>query len=203
MISRSLDSRTMNIDAYIDMINNVQRENGIEPTMREALYDPVSKRRINMFERERLEKEGVDLSAYDNSSNAGCKGCHKCQQEDMKTISNIERGVFVYNESDLVDESDEDYICEYCTKIGYDNKYRPDACDMCDDCDGCMEYLSGECDGCGYSTLYNGGCSYGEVSNGGDYSMSQEDSQLIEEIEDGGPDYEPKYPDGGFSIMNY
>lgn len=203
MISKQFDSRLINIDNYIDMMKNAQEANGVTPTMREALYDPVSKHKINMFERARLEKDGVDLTKYGNSNKVGCSGnCNKCQQGEKK-VSNIERGVFVYNEDDLVDETDETYICEYCTKIGYDSSYKPDICDTCDDCEGCTEYLSGECDGCGYSATYNGGCSYGEVSNDSDYKMNSEDSQLIEEIEDGGPDYEVKIPDGGFSIMNY
>lgn len=202
MISNKFDSRSKNIDTYIDMIRNAQRDSGITPTMQEALYDPVTKRRINIFERERLEEKGVDLTKYGNARSSGCTGCNKCKDGERK-ISNIERGIFVYNEDDLVDESDELYVCEYCTKIGYDSSYKPDVCDTCDDCEGCTEYISGECDGCGYSATYNGGCSYGEINSDNDYQMNTEDSQLINEIEDGGPDYEVKIPTGGFSIMNY
>lgn len=201
MISKNFDTRSKNIDTFIDMINNAQRDNGITPTMQEALYDPITKRKINIFERVRLEKEGVDLSKYGNSSN--CGNCRNCQK-DEKNISNIQRGVFVYNTDDLIDESDDElYVCEFCTKIGYSSSYKPDVCDTCDDCEGCTEYISGECDGCGYSTLYNGGCSYGEVGGDNNYEMNPEDSQLFDEINNGGPDYEVKKPDGGFSIMNY
>lgn len=202
MIGKEFDTRSKNIDTFMDMISSAQRDNGIKPTMQEALFDPVTKRRINVFERARLEKEGVDLSKYGNSKKSGCSGCHKCDKGE-KPMSNIERGVFVYNEDDLIDESDDMYICEYCTKIGYDNAYKPDICDVCDDCEGCTEYLSGECDGCGYSTTYNGGCSYGESNVEAEYQMNSEDSQLIDEIEDGGPDYEVMIPDGKFTIMNY
>lgn len=201
MISKSLDNRFSNIDKMIDTLIEVQRENGEIPTMREALFDPVTKERINIFRRERLEKEGVDLSKYGNNDSVvnNCKGCNKCE----KGISNIARGVFVYSEDDLAEEdSDEEYVCEYCTKIGYDGSYRPDVCDICDDCDGCAEYLGDTCDGCKYSALYNGGSSYGESSDE-DVEMRQEDSSLLEEVENGVPDYEIEYPDGNFTIMDY
>ena len=200
MIGKSFDSRSKNIDTLIDMIIGVQKENGVEVTMREALFDPITKERINKFKRDKLEKNGVDLSKY-SKDNSKCSSCGKCGE---RTISNIERGVFVYNEDDLIDDSDEEYICEYCTKIGYDNAYRPDMCDTCDDCEECTEYMAGECDGCKYSSLYNGGSSYSEINNGKtDYTMNSEDELLIDEIEDGGPDYEVKKPDGGFTVMNY
>lgn len=197
---KRLDTRSNNIDEYIDMMNNVKRENGIEPTMREALFDPVTKRRINKFERTRLELAGVDLSEYGNSSCSG--NCKNCKGHD-KHMSNIERGVFVYNEDDLVDESDELYVCEYCTMIGYDGKYKPEVCDTCTSCEECTEYMNGECDGCGYSPLFNGGSSYGELTNGVENTMCHEDETLFEELEEDEPDYEVRYPDGGFTIMNY
>lgn len=202
MLSKEFDTRSKNIDTFIDMINSAQKDSGITPTMTEALFDPVTKRRINMFERKRLEEDGVDISKYENTSGSKCCNCKKCQEKE-KEISNIERGIFVYNEDDLIDESDDVYVCDYCTKIGYSGSYKPDICDTCDDCEGCTEYMSGECDGCGYSTTYNGGSSYGEVNSDSDYQMNQEDSELINELEEDRPDYEVKYPDGGFSIMNY
>ena len=192
------DSKFKNIDEAIDLLVSAQKENGITPTMREALFDPITKERVNKFKRAKLEKEGKDLSEYHTNT---CGGCNKCNKNN---ISNIERGIFVYSEDDLIDESDEGYICEYCTKIGYDNKYRPEVCDTCDDCEGCVEYTSGECDGCHYSNLYNGGMSYGESTNQDMTTrLNSEDSSLIDEIENGGPDYEVHYPMGRFTILNY
>lgn len=200
MFSNNLNTRSANIDTYIDMLNNVKRENGIEPTMREALFDPVSKKRINKFERAKLENAGVDLSEYGNSE---CnRNCKHCKGHDKK-ISNIERGVFVYNEDDLVDESDALYVCEYCIKVGYDGKYKPEVCDTCDDCETCTEYMNGDCDGCGYSITYNGGSSYGEITDGDENSMYPEDESIFEELDEDRPDYGVKYPDGKFTIMNY
>lgn len=202
MIGKNFDNRYSNIDKMIDMLIEVQKENGETPTMREALFDPVTKERINVFKREKLEKEGVDLSKYGNNDSVvnSCKGCNKCE----KGISNIARGVFVYSADDLEDDDDSEgeYICEYCTKIGYDGAYKPDICDTCDDCDGCAEYLSDTCDGCKYSVLYNGGSSYGETSDE-DIQMNIEDSTLLKDVEEGGPEYEVEYPDGGFTIMDY
>lgn len=198
MIGNSLDSRSKDIDNLIDMMVNAQKENGIKVTMTEALFDPNTKERINIFRRRKLEKEGVDLTKY----GAVEKSCNKCNKCGEKTISNIERGIFVYNEDDLIDEEEGEYVCEYCTKIGYDSSYKPDICDTCDDCEGCTEYINGVCDGCQYSLLYNGGSSYGQISNE-NVSINSEDEVLFDEIENGGPDYEVEFPDGGFTIMNF
>lgn len=200
MIGKRFDTRSKDIDVYIDMINEAKRDNGIEPTMREALFDPITKRKINKFERSKLENDGVDLTNYSNSSCSG--NCNKCKGHS-DGISNIERGVFVYNEDDLIEESDEMYICEYCTKIGYAGKYRPEICDVCEDCDTCTEYMSGECDGCGYSVPYNGGYSYGEANNEENNSMCPEDENLFGDLNGDRPDYEVKYSDGRFTVLNY
>lgn len=199
-ISKAFDSRNQNIDNMIDALISIQKEHGIQPSMREALFDPNTKERINRFQRAKLEKEGVDLSKY----NLHCNGnCSSCKKEDTHT-SNIERGVFVYSENDLVDEEDGDYVCEFCTKIGYDGKYRPEVCDTCDDCDGCTDAIAGECDGCRYSAYYNGGITYG-VSTQQDENqfLSPEDSQIIEDLREEKPEEQIRYPDGGFSIMDY
>lgn len=198
MIGNSLDSRSKDIDNLIDMMVNAQKENGIKVTMTEALFDPNTKERINIFRRRKLEKEGVDLTKY----GAVEKSCNKCNKCGEKNISNIERGIFVYNEDDLIDEEEGEYVCEYCTKIGYDSSYKPDICDTCDDCEGCTEYINGECDGCQYSLTYNGGSSYGQISSE-EIVIKSEDEILFDEIENGGPDYEVEFPDGGFTIMNF
>lgn len=199
-IGRNFDQRSKNIDGLFDMLTEVQKKNGIEPTMTEALFDPVTKERINVFKRKKLEASGVDLSKY-GEGNTKCKSCNKCEEKKM---SNIERGVFVYNEDDLVDEEEGGiYVCEYCTHIGYDNAYRPEVCDMCDSCEECMDYINGECDGCEYSATFNSGRSYGELSTDTKITLNTEDESLIEEVKEDIPDYEVKKPVGGFTIMNY
>jgi hypothetical protein len=200
-ITNEFSPRSKNVDEIIDMIISAQQESGIESHMRKAIYDPVTNERINKFKRAKLEEKGVDLSSYTGSQ---CTGCQKnCNGKDNRPLSNIERGVFVYNEQDLIDDSDEGYICEYCNKIKYDNRYLPEVCDICDDCETCMEYRNGQCDGCEYSQIYNGmsySAASGENSSG---SMREEDQELFEEIDSDSPDYEVHYPTGNFTIMKY
>lgn len=164
--------------------------------MRKALFDPNTNRRINKFERARLEQRGVDLTPYD-SERSGCGTCPK------KNISNIMRGIFVYSEEDLYDDDDSTpYVCEHCRAIGFDSKYKPEECDVCTECEDCSDYTNGECDGCGYSTLYNGGMTYGEASGEGQQDLIlSEDVSYIKQINEF--DDRPHKPDGGFSIMNY
>lgn len=198
MISKQLNSREQNIDNIIDTLLAAQKDAGLETHMREVLFDPSTNERINRFQRERLEREGVDLSAYGNSVNGGCSGCSKkCD----KPMSNIERGVFVYNEDDLVDDTDDLYICEYCMSIGFDQKYKPEVCDSCEGCLDCRQYRNGECDGCGYSVVYNG-TRYGATRDI-DVDRNEQDEKLLQEISGDRPDEEVHYPDGGFTIMDY
>lgn len=195
-----MDSREKNIDKAIDMLVAVQKENGVDSHMRKVLFDPVTKARINRFHRERLEKDGVDLKPYGLE---GCKGCNSgCAKEK---VSNISRGVFVYSEDDLLDDDDSDelYICEYCTKIGYDGAYKPECCDICDSCEECREYRENECDGCGYSRTYNG-TSYGLTSEQSVIdTLNTEDTMIYDELDRDIPDEKIHLPDRKFSIMNY
>jgi hypothetical protein len=194
---KSSFTRTTDIDSMIDMLVEVQKENGITPTMTEALFDPNTKEKINVFKRKRLEEKGVDLTPY--GFNPACNSCKNKKKED---VSDIERGVFVYDANDMYVEVDGEYICEYCTKIGYDSAYRPDMCDTCNDCEECTEYMSNECDGCKYSTLYNDGASYGEAT-GEEGEINMEDSLLFEEVVEGRPNYDKERPTGKFTIMDY
>lgn len=200
-ITTEFSPRSKNVDEICDMIISAQQENGVQSHMRKAIYDPVTNERINKFKRAKLESKGVDLSNY---TGCQCTGCSKdCDGKDKKPLSNIERGVFVYNEEDLEDDSDEGYICEYCTKIKFDNRYLPEVCDICDDCETCMEYRNGQCDGCEYSQIYNG-MSYSSASGeSSSDNMKPEDVALFEEINSGVPDYEVHYPTGKFTIMKY
>lgn len=198
-IAKDLDAREKNIDRAIDMLLAVQKENGIESNMQKALFNPTTKARVNRFQRARLEKDGVDLKPYGLDS---CNGCGKCEKEK---ISNIKRGVFVFDDEDLYDDEDseEPYICEYCTHVGYDDAYKPECCDICDDCETCREYINGECDGCGYSRTFNG-TSYGFTSEQTvTDTMNTEDSMIYNELDEDIPDETIHLPDRKFSIMNY
>ena len=195
-ITNEFASKNKNVDEVIDTVLQAQRDNGIEVHMREALFDPVTSARINKFQRARLEAKGVDLTPYGVHS---CNGCGKCNDK-KKNESNIARGIFVYSEDDLIDDSDEEYVCEYCMRIGYDDKYRPEECDVCDQCEECREYQNGECDGCKYSPIYNGS-TYGEVIYGESAELNPEDSHLIEESQQF--DDRIHYPTGHFSVLNY
>ena len=101
MIGKNLNLKGKNIDYLIDMLVETQKENGVEPTMHEALYDPDTNERINRFKRKKLEAQGVDLSKY---------GLKTKEKKSKSEISNIERGVFVYSEDDLFDETEGETI---------------------------------------------------------------------------------------------
>ena len=198
--SKATDARYCNIDSVIDMMIETQKQNGVSTNMREYLFDPVTSKRINEFKRRKLEEKGVDLSNYNR---AGCKGCNKCKKDNNQ--SNIERGVFVFNEDDLIDESDDGYVCDYCLKIGVDGRYAPEECDVCDDCYECQEYIRGVCDGCEYSVCFNGQ-TYGEIigeRSESTASMSPEDQRIFDELEECDVETDILYPIGGFTIMNY
>ncbi|MCM1220944.1 MAG: hypothetical protein NC548_41305 [Lachnospiraceae bacterium] len=198
-LTKDLDEKEKNIDRAIDMLLAVQKENGVESGMQKALFDPTTNARINKFLRARLEQDGVDLKPYGVETCGGCKGCQK------KELSNIKRGVFVFDEEDLYDdeESEEPYVCEYCNKIGYDNAYKPELCDICDDCADCREYVAGECDGCGYSRTYNG-TSYGLTTEQTVVdTMNPEDSKIYNELDEQIPDEVIHRPSRKFSIMDY
>ena len=194
MISNAFETRKNDVDAVIDTLIKAQQDSGIETHMRKALFDPKTNERINKFQRARLEAKGVDLSDYPGNESK----CKKCE----KHLSNIERGVFVYNDEDLIDGSDEPYICEYCTKISFYNRYKPEECDVCEDCESCREHMNGECDGCEYSITFNG-TTYGSLDDADvDVTMKEEDQRVFEEI-DSGPDYTTHYGSGHFTIMNF
>ena len=178
------------------MISDVQKENGEDNDMREALYDPHTMERINKFKRRKLELEGVDLTEY------GSDPISKSKDKEDGEKSNIARGIFVFNEADLIDEEDGEYICEHCFKTGSGCIYKPDICDLCHECDSCSEAMSGTCDGCAYSTFYNGGMSYGQASNM-EIQLTSEDTSLFDDITDGGPDYKKEKPTGHFTILDY
>lgn len=202
MLNNGFSDNNANIDNVLDTLVDVQKKNNITPTLKEALFDPETKERINVFRRKKLEAQGVDMSKYDETVECSkkCPGCKKDKPDDEHK-SNIERGIFVYNEDDLIDEEEGEYVCEHCIKIGYDGGYKPDICDTCDDCEGCTEYLSGDCDGCQYSTLYNGGLSYSQ-STGQESTIDESDRELYDEIDDDFDD-EVKIPTGGFTILDF
>lgn len=197
-ITNKFDTRNKNIDAIIDMMIETQKENGVESHMAEVLYDPDTNERVNRFKRKRLEELGVDLSRYGNHDCVKCGG--GCGKKENKPVSNIERGVFVYNENDLVDESDEQYVCEYCAKVSYDGTYSPEVCDFCDECEMCNDMMRGECDGCCYSNFYNG-ASYGSLMEMGT-TMRDEDSKILDELESGKEDAEVHVPTRRFTVLS-
>lgn len=203
-ISKIESVRTDNIDNMLDSLIQIQKENGVESKLREAIFDPKTNQRVNVYRRKELERKGVDTSDYINSPVTKESKCKKCPKAIEKGISNIARGIFVYNESDLIEDSGEMYICEYCTDIGRDNKYRPDKCDTCTSCIECNEYIGNTCDGCGYSTLYNEGSTYGELTNqNNDDFMKDEDRKLFVDIESDKPEFKRFEPTGGFTINDY
>lgn len=187
--------RDINIDNMIDTLLDVQKQNGIENTMREALFHTRTSERLNVFRRKRMEANG-QISEYLPLSNS---------KPESKEVSNIERGVFVYDRHDLEEVTDEPYVCEFCTLIGAEGEYRSHICDLCDECEKCTDYRNNECDGCEYSILYNGGSTYGEVHDIQDTkALSAEDEALLCEITKEDEDVKTsKDTKEKFTIMNF
>lgn len=158
-------SRFNNIDAMIDILNEEKRKNGVKTTMERVMFHPNTNERMNRFQKKIYEK---------NPLNQKLVNLKKEEEPSEKPISNIERGVFVYDQNDIIDEdSSLPYVCEYCTQIDYTNRYRPDICDLCDSCETCNYYTNNECDGCEYSVTFNG-CTYSEAT--GDVGESSKDN---------------------------
>lgn len=190
-------SRSRNIDQFLDSLIEAQEQNGgVRTHLRKALFDPYTNRRINCFERKRLEEQGVDLSSYSDADGEVVK------KKDVSTLPLL-RGVYAISEEDLCPEEDDFYICEYCRQIGRDNKYRPEVCDMCTCCEQCSEAMADECDGCSYSTYYNG-TTYGEANQEEVEPVEFDetlDAKVIHQLNEDCK--KPRRPDGGFTIMKY
>lgn len=191
---RRFANRDVNIDKMIDTLMDVQSQNGVTCTMKEALFHPNTSERINVFRRKHLEKQGK-LDELQPLSRT---------KSDNKT-SNIARGVFVYDANDLEVDSDEPYVCEFCSLIGSDGVYRNDTCDLCDECEKCADYRNNQCDGCEYSILFNGGYTYGETHNVSVEDTSiNEDKLLFDEFTQDDTEVKTsKNTKERFSIMNY
>lgn len=90
-------------------------------------------------------------------------------------------GVFMTEDDDFDDDGDGIYVCEYCDKLGYHQKYRPEICDSCRVCDSCNQYENGECSGCSYS-IYRDGEYYRDKISESEL-MSDKDIELFQMLE--------------------
>lgn len=181
MIGRQVDltSLSVNIDNLIDRMVAVQQENGVPVHMSECGFDPVTKKRVNRFHKKILKDQGVDLKSYMTLSS-------QSNEEIPVQESQIKRGVFVYDSSDLIEEDDSPYVCEDCVELGYNGEYIAETCDLCEICSNCQHMTNGDCDGCVYSPIYRGGITYGEFMSNGDTTfdtLNDKDKMLIEEVD--------------------
>jgi hypothetical protein len=95
-------------------------------------------------------------------------------------------GIFNMEIDDFDDEDgDGIYICEYCDKLGYHQKYRPEICDTCQACDSCSQYESGECSGCSFS-IYRDGEYYRDKIPESEL-MTENDMKLFQQLESDAP----------------
>lgn len=98
------------------------------------------------------------------------------------------------------DEDDnDDYICEYCTDLGYSNKYKSYICDNCTKCESCSEFQSGKCDGCTYSKTRTGHLYSESLSI--DQIVDPDDLELLKSSDD--EDTTVRRKPGKFSILDY
>lgn len=145
-----------NIDKLIDAFNSAQEAEGIKKTFAEDenVGKSVSKRSDNNIQLPEQTKK---------------KGGWFC-------------GVFMTEDDDF-DDDDENgiYVCEYCDKLGYHQKYRPEICDSCRACDTCNQYEIGDCSGCSYS-IYRDGEYYRDKISESEL-MSDKDIELFQIIE--------------------
>ena len=215
-----------NIDTMCDVLVVTQQEMGQEPSMQEASYDR-SGNKIRRFKRssdgklidtrtgEILKKdEPRDIPYVKRIGESDSvrvmekkKPCSECpvkheEKKEKKHLGFIERGFDNFYNGFFGDEEDDDndeYICEYCTELGYSSKYKAHICDNCTKCETCDEYQRGSCDGCTYSRTRTGRLYSESLSL--DQIVDPDDLELLEESKENVRSERRKF--GGFSILNY
>lgn len=207
MTTRSIDltETGLNIDDLLDVYVRTQKENGMDPHMKEV--DVI------------IDNDGKvvrDKFGHYEESHEKKKPCQECAHPCMATTTEETVPWYMRNRMGLFgedasseledDEDDGPYICEYCSEIGFKKEYKPYICDTCTACESCTEFESQDCDGCGYSK-YRTGQFYSQVlAKSGDQSYLDEGEQeLIDEIQSGDyeDDDEVRNPNLSFTIMNY
>ena len=217
-----------NVDTMCDVLVATQQEMNQTPSMQEAEYDkcgtkirrfkrtydgrvldtrtgeifgPDDERDFPVIPRTGgNDPQKVRVMKSESTCSKTCPIKEKAEKE-KKRVGLFERGFVNFYNGVFGDEEGDDndeYICEYCTDLGYGSKYKAYLCDNCTKCETCSEFSNGSCDGCSYSRTRTGRL-YSE-SLSVDQIVDADDLEIIntkEEKQNGRRKF------GGFSILNY
>lgn len=226
-IDYSSMTRLPNVDTMCDVLVTTQKEMNQTPSMQEAEYDKLGKK-VRRFKRTSDNKvidtrtgeiiepgeerdfpivprtsEHLTQRVRVMKSESTCESCpvKEKQQKEKKRLKLFERG-FANFYNGVFDEDDEDdndeYICEYCTELGYGSKYKAYLCDNCTKCETCSEFSNGTCDGCSYSRTRTGRLYSESLSL--DQIVDADDLEIINTREE---NENERRKFGGFSILDY
>lgn len=132
----------LNIDTLCTVYSETQKSLGQTPIFKER------KSPEDESDSDKVKSESVVEET--GKCNNECSTCAK-KKYDLALTGQFSEGLY-----DTDDDDDVVYICEFCNSLGYSKKYRPEICDTCKQCEPCVQYESGECSGCGYSTYRDG-----------------------------------------------
>lgn len=183
----------VNIDNILDVVTQVQKDAGVEVSIKESKYDKMGMK-LNADKYYADDKESTSLSNNnDLQCGGGCSGCKsKCSSRKVDPDIDVWSPEYKLMKEGIDDDDleEEDVICDYCRRIGYSLKYIPEICDNCNDCESCGKYAREECEGCRYS-IWRDGTRYGEKISMEEIlskhemdiinELSSEDRELVQE----------------------
>lgn len=214
-----------NVDTMCDVLTATQIELGQSPQLQEAEYDR-SGNKIRRFKRHSdgkvvdtrtgeiientSDERDMPIVSGDSDSkkirivsdskpkDSVKKSC-PTKKKETKRKSLFDRSFREFYDGyfDDDDDEDEDYICEYCTELGYSGKYKPHVCDSCTKCESCMEFQNGTCDGCTYSRVRTGQPYSDSLTV--DQIVDRDDLDILENLDDSCS----RKRTGNFSTLNY
>lgn len=181
----------IDIDSLLDIVCSAQKDADQPVTLKEAKY--------NMMGLKVKNDEAYEEKEETTGCKSGCGGCpSKCgsSKKERDEDYNIWDPANKYKDDE---DDDDEYVCDYCNRIGYGLKYSPDICDECNECESCGKFAREECDGCSYS-IWRDGKRYGDKLSMEDV-LSDYDISVINELSD--ELREPKIgrlPSTGFTV---
>lgn len=186
---RDLSEHWYNIDTIFDAIVEEESLRGKEPSLELAVFDVDTGEKYRRFQkRSEEEEERYQLS----------KGTTERKSE---TTPISESGKAEWDAAHKKEE-EQIYLCEWCSKLGYQKKYNPELCDTCDICASCNEFEHYECSGCSYSR-YRTGKPYSEMVSI-DNLLSEEDQKVFSAIRNKEYNNDGCYVyEGSFSIKDF
>ena len=205
---------SINIDSMLDVYVNTQKEAGINPGLEECEFEISN--RGDIIRKKPIVNDDDDNKPEEKECSGSCKkcGCHDKKEQsgafEIPWYLKNKLGLFedsMSSEIDTSDDSDEVYVCEYCSDIGYKKEYKPYLCDTCNVCETCPEYSSEECSGCEYS-IYRTGKTYSQelADRGEDVPLGDDEQTLINysgQPETFEEEDDVRDTDNEFSILDY